>query len=65
MTKRSAFKDEDFLFEHGGGPRSSQPRRLMDDQGNPLNVNEMDIGFDYEDGDDEDLVVSLKFYKVR
>ena len=40
-----------------------QPRRLFDDCGRPLNVNEPRIEFDYDDSDPQLLRVDLKLWK--
>ncbi len=42
---------------------SKRPRRLFDDNGRPLNVNEANVDFHYDDNDDSNLVIELKTYR--
>lgn len=43
--------------------KRNQPRRLFDDKGKPLNINEANIDFVYNDDDDLNLTIELKTYK--
>ena len=54
-------KEPKFGFDWQHQP--SRQRRLFDDNGLPLNVNEAKIEFSYNDSDSETLVVELKLWK--
>ena len=52
--------------DHGLGSSRSwsrKPKRLFDDRGRPLNVNEAGVDFHYDDGDDAVIVVEIFLYK--
>ena len=40
-------------------------RRLFDDNGKALNVNQAEVDFKYDDSHPSDLVVELMLFKVR
>ncbi len=59
---RDPFREEDEARRR----ERDRPRRLFDEKtGRPLNVNQANIGFRYDDGHWRDLVVELDTYKVR
>lgn len=56
-AKTSGF-DEDLRIR-----KDNKKRRLFDDKGKPLNVNEANIDFHYDDSDDKHIRIELKTYR--